>query len=71
MKNLKTGQLVELYISNGTTIGKIFMDGTYIHVPMFFILDANIGDTVTIESGIATSIYRQEEEVGYEFAGAL
>ncbi len=71
MKNIKTGELVELYISNGTTIGKVHMDGTYIHVPMFFIIDATIGDTVTVESGIATSIYRQEEETDYAFAGVL
>ncbi len=71
MKNIITGELVELYISNGTTIGKVCMEGGCVHVPMFFIIDANIGDTVTIESGIATSIFRQEEESEYALAGAF
>ena len=66
--NEVTGKLVELYIENGTTMGKVNVGSAYRCVPMFFILDAKIGDTVLIEAGIAISVYQQEEETEYVFS---
>ena len=62
---IMTGELVELYIENGTTKGKVKVNNAYIHVPMFFLLEAKVGDTLLIEGGVAISIYQVEEETEY------
>ena len=63
--NLLTGQLEELYIEDGTTMGKVNVNGAFMRVPLFFLLDAKVGDTVLIESGVGISIYQDEFETDY------
>ncbi len=63
--NLLTGQLEELYIEDGTTMGRVNVNGAFMRVPLFFLLDAKVGDTVLIESGVGISIYQDEFETDY------
>ncbi|TAK57231.1 MAG: hypothetical protein EPO24_10140 [Bacteroidetes bacterium] len=68
--NITTGEIVEVYIENGTTIGRINVNGALMRVPLFFLLNAKAGDTVLIESGVAISIFNQEQETEYVLGSA-
>jgi hydrogenase maturation factor len=59
--NLITGYIEEIYVQEGTTIGKVNVRGAYLKVPLTFLLDARVGDTILIESGVAISKTHQEE----------
>jgi hydrogenase maturation factor len=37
------------------TIGKVNVRGAYVKVPLTFLLQAKVGDTIVIESGVAIS----------------
>ncbi|MBI5216878.1 MAG: HypC/HybG/HupF family hydrogenase formation chaperone [Ignavibacteriae bacterium] len=66
--NLLTGQIEEIYIENGTTYGRVNVNGAYKRVPLFFLLEAKVGDTVLIEAGVGISIYQEETETDYVFS---
>jgi hydrogenase maturation factor len=53
MNNRLSGKIVEIYVSEGSTKGKILVDGSYLHVPLFLIMNARVGDHVLIDAGIA------------------
>jgi hydrogenase maturation factor len=53
--NLLTGVLEEIYVHDGTTMGRVSIKGATIRVPLMFLPDAVVGDTVLIESGVAIS----------------
>lgn len=53
MNDRMSGKIVEIYVSEGSTKGKVLVDGSHIHVPLFLIMNARVGDHVLIESGIA------------------
>ncbi len=63
--NLHTGQLEEIYIENGTAMGRVNVNGAFMRVPLFFLLDAKVGDTILIEAGVGISIYQDETETEY------
>jgi hydrogenase maturation factor len=58
--NIITGQLVEIFVADGTTMGKVSVRGAYVKVPLTFLMSAKVGDTVVIESGVAISVSEQE-----------
>ncbi len=49
------GEIIEIYVKEGSTMGKILVDGSYFHVPLLLLLNAKVGDTVLIDAGIAIS----------------
>ncbi|TSA21061.1 hypothetical protein D4R75_06620 [bacterium] len=53
--NLVSGQIEEIYVHEGMTIGKVNVRGAFLRVPLTFLTDAKIGDTIVIESGVAIS----------------
>jgi hydrogenase maturation factor len=58
--NIITGQLVEIFVADGTTMGNVSVRGAYVKVPLTFLMSAKVGDTVVIESGVAISISEKE-----------
>lgn len=58
--NIFSGEIQELYIKDGTTMARVNVKGAVIHVPIIFLPDAKVGDTVLIESGVAISIIQPE-----------
>jgi hydrogenase maturation factor len=59
--NIMTGQIEEIFVSDGMTMGKISVRGAFVKVPLTFLMSAKVGDTVVIESGVAISKSEQEE----------
>ena len=53
--NLLTGVVEEIYMQEGTTMGRVSIKGATLRVPLVFLPDAVVGDTVLIESGVAIS----------------
>jgi hydrogenase maturation factor len=58
--NIITGQLEEIYVDDGMTIGKVSVRGAYLKVPLTFLMSAKVGDTIVIESGVAISKSEKE-----------
>ncbi len=58
--NLINGQIEEIYVHEGMTMGKINVRGAYLRVPLMFLIEAKVGDSIVIESGVAISKTEQE-----------
>ena len=58
--NLISGRIEEIYVREGVTMGKINVRGAFVKVPLMFLTEAKVGDTIVIESGVAIS--KTEEE---------
>ena len=58
--NIITGQIEEIFVSDGMTMGKVSVRGAYLKVPLTFLMSAKVGDTIVIESGVAISQSKQE-----------
>jgi hypothetical protein len=55
------GEILEIYIQGGTTMGMIRVKGDITDVPLMLVMDAKRGDRVVIESGIAVSSAHPEK----------
>lgn len=51
--NLVTGEIVEIYLDTWTKMAKVRVNGVFIRVPLLLLPDAQVGDRVLIESGVA------------------
>jgi len=58
--NIITGQIEEIFVNDGMTMGKVSVRGAYLKVPLTFLISAKVGDTIVIESGVAISKSEQE-----------
>ena len=58
--NIIKGQIEEIFVSDGMTMGKVSVRGAYLKVPLTFLMSAKVGDTIVIESGVAISKSEQE-----------
>lgn len=58
-----TGEVVEIYIEDGKSIGKVNVGGAFIHITLMLLLDVKVGDWILIDSGIAISRIEEEEQV--------
>ena len=58
--NIITGQIEEIFVNDGMTMGKVSVRGAYLKVPLTFLMTAKVGDTIVIESGVAISKSEQE-----------
>ncbi len=59
--NLISGQLEEIYVHEGMTMGKVNVRGALLKVSLTFLMDAKIGDMILIESGVAISKMELEQ----------
>jgi hydrogenase maturation factor len=59
--NILTGQIEEIFVADGMTMGKVSIRGAYVRVPLTFLMSAKIGDTILIESGVAISGYDEPQ----------
>jgi hydrogenase maturation factor len=59
--NIITGQIEEIFVNDGMTMGKVSVRGAYLKVPLTFLMSAKVGDTIVIESGVAISKSEQEQ----------
>jgi len=53
MDHRMNGEIVEIYIRDGSTLAKVRVDGSYFHVPLLLLMNARVGDHVIIDAGIA------------------
>ena len=63
--NLLPGQIEEIYEHEGMAMGRINVRGALLKVSLTFLMDAKVGDTIPIESGVAIS--KTELEHAKEF----
>ena len=59
--NLVTGEIVEIYLEDGTTMATVSVSGALMRVALIFVPEAHVGDTILVESGVAISRVKQEE----------
>ncbi len=55
MNHRMSGEIVEIYVREGSTMAKVLVDGSYFHVPLFLLLTARVGDHVIVDAGIAVA----------------
>ncbi len=60
--NLVSGEIVEIFVEEGTTVGKVSVRGAQLSVPLIFLPNARVGDTILIESGVAISTVEPEPQ---------
>ena len=53
--NLVSGIIEEIYVREGMAMGRINVRGAMMNVSLTFLMDARIGDTILVESGVAIS----------------
>ncbi len=51
--NLLSGQLVEIFIEDGVPKGKVKVGGAFMKVVLTLLMEARVGDTVLVDSGVA------------------
>jgi hydrogenase maturation factor len=51
--NFVQGEIDELYVESGIEMAKVRVHGAFLRVPVTFLIDAKVGDTILIESGVA------------------
>jgi hydrogenase maturation factor len=59
--NIMTGQIEEIFVKEGMTMGKVSVRGACVKVPLTFLMEARVGDKIVIESGVAISRSEQEQ----------
>ena len=65
--NLVSGRIEEIYVDEGMTMGKVNVRGAFMRVPLTFLVEARVGDTIVMESGVAIS--RTEQEPATQIEG--
>ena len=50
-----TGEIVEIYVNDGSTTAKVLVDGALVTVPLLLLMNARVGDHILIDAGIALS----------------
>lgn len=56
--NPMTGEIVEIFIKEGSTTAKVRVDGSMMNVPLLLLMNARVGDHILIDSGIALSLVK-------------
>jgi hydrogenase maturation factor len=59
--NILSGEITEIYIEDGITNGKVRVGTLFVRVPLLFLPQAKVGDTILIESGVAISRVEDEQ----------
>ena len=62
------GKITEIFVLDGSTCARVLVDGSYITVPIFLLMNARVGDQIIVDAGIAiTKIERKAHP--QQFAG--
>jgi len=61
--NVLTGKIVEIYLEDGRTMGKVRVGAATINVGLMLLMDAKVHDRVLFESGTALSKVKEEKAV--------
>ena len=69
--NLVSGVIREISVEGGMPIARISVDGALMKVPLVFVKDAVVGDTILVSSGVAISRLQdnQQSEDGSDVSG--
>ncbi len=55
MDQKMVGEITEIYIKDGSTYARVRVDGSYLHVPLYLLIHAQVGDHIVINAGIAVA----------------
>ena len=61
--NVLTGKIVEIYLEDGRTMGKVRVGGAITNVALMLLMNVKVHDRVVIDSGIALSKINEEKAV--------
>ncbi len=53
--NQLRGEILEIFIEEGSTIAMVRVDGTMLRVPLLLLMNARVGDEIVIDAGIAVA----------------
>ena len=56
-----TGKIVEIYLEDGRTMGKVRVGGALTNVALMLLMNAKVHDRVVIDSGMALSKIKDEK----------
>ena len=59
--NLVSGEIVEIYIEDGTAVARVSVRGAVTRASLMFLPEARVGDTILMESGVAISKVQPEK----------
>lgn len=48
-----TGEIREIFVLDGSTCARVLVDGSYITVPIFLLMNARVDDQIVVDAGIA------------------
>ena len=64
-----TGTLVEIYLEDGSTIGKVEVGGTFKRILLTLVLNARVGDRILVESGMGISVLHNDRKESFDVLG--
>lgn len=68
--SLVSGVIREIVVEGGMPIARVSVQGALMKVPLVFVKEAVVGDTVLISSGVAISrVQEQQSEGGSDVSG--
>ena len=68
--SLVSGVIREIVVEGGMPVARVSIDGALLKVPLVFVKEAVVGDTVLVSSGVAISrIQEQQSEDGSNVPG--
>jgi hydrogenase maturation factor len=63
MDHRMKGEIVEIFIKDGSTLARVRVDGSYLEVPLLLLMNARVGDQLIIDAGIAISKIERKSKV--------
>jgi hydrogenase maturation factor len=69
--NIVSGVIREIVVEGGMPVARVSVEGALIRVPLVFLKDAAVGDTIVISSGVAISRvdHHQQSEGSSDVSG--
>jgi hydrogenase maturation factor len=58
---LITGEIVEVYLDGQTTMARVRIAGAFMRVPIMLLSNADVGDCILIDSGVAIARVQTQE----------
>ena len=60
--NIVSGVIREIVVEGGMPLARVSVEGALIKVPLVFVKDAVVGDTIVISSGVAISRMQDHQQ---------
>ncbi len=60
--NIVSGEIREIYVQDGVTVAQVKVKGAIVRASILFLPEAQVGDTVLVESGVAISKVDQQSK---------